>query len=110
MTDSEKAKPLSVSLYHDEWGEGEKKEIRSLNLVLEADGTIQIAGIDAGPFVEEMQGDWDYEYWLTIPPSAIPKLAFALLKKIYTGKSGAEVALQDFCKEHDIGHEFSVYI
>lgn len=109
MTDSETAKTLSASLYQAERGKGEKTEFRSLKLHLEADGTIQLAGVDAGPFVEKLQGDWDYEYWLTIPPSAVPKLAFALLKKIYSGKRGAEITLQVFCKEHDIEHKFSTW-
>ena len=30
-------------------------------------GDLVFDGCDAGELAEEMLGDWDYEYWLTIP-------------------------------------------
>jgi hypothetical protein len=34
---------------------------------LKANGDLHLSGVDFGDDVERSMGDWDYEYWLTIP-------------------------------------------
>jgi hypothetical protein len=38
-------------------------------------GDLVLEGHDTGDFVEEVWGDDDYEYWLTVHAAAVPKLA-----------------------------------
>lgn len=34
---------------------------------LKENGDLYLSGVDYGDDIEESMGDWDYEYWLTIP-------------------------------------------
>ena len=43
-------------------------------------GDLVIDGCDAGELAEEMYGDWDYEYWLTIPEKFKETIMLKLIK------------------------------
>jgi len=45
-----------------------------------------------------------------IAPAALPKLAFELLREKFAGQLGAVDALRDWCKAHDIEHEFGSWV
>ena len=55
------------------------EEYRSVYLVLEDDGGLQLSAYDMGPTVERIWGHDDYEFWVEIKPHAMRRLAFALL-------------------------------
>ena len=56
---------------------------RSVQLSLEDDGTIKMDAQDIGPTFSQIWGDDDY--WVRVPPSSLPKLAFELLREKFSG-------------------------
>ncbi|MDP6537064.1 MAG: hypothetical protein QGG02_12180 [Gammaproteobacteria bacterium] len=65
----EHAEKDSIFLYYHK-AEGYKIEVKALF----RDGNLIIDGYDCGDLVEKVQGDWDHEYWLTLPPASVNKL------------------------------------
>jgi hypothetical protein len=78
---------------------------RSVRLTVKPDGAVQIETQDMGEQVERIWGDSDYEFWIDIPAAELAKLAFALLKDRYAGRSGAVDELSRFCKEQQIDYK-----
>jgi hypothetical protein len=91
---------------HIEIARQEGANFRSVRLTVEEDGAVKIDGQDLGRTVEEFWGEDEYEFWVTVPPSALPKLAFELLREKFVGQLGAVDAFRDWCKAHGIEHEF----
>ena len=77
----------------------EGENFRSVTITLETDGTLQIDAQDMGKLVEEMWGDGDYEFWCRIPPAGVARLAYALLKKHYTGREQAVEEVRTLCAQ-----------
>ena len=73
-----------------------------------ADGRFRLFRQDIGPRVEEASGgrDNDYEFWVDIAPSDVPKLLFALLREKYHGRIDAVDELTDFCKKESVPHQW----
>lgn len=88
----------------------EGTEFRSVRLALEDDGTIKMDAQDIGPTVTQIWGDDDYEFWVSVPPAAVSKLAFELLHEKFAGQLGAVDAFRDWCKMHGVEHEFDSWI
>jgi hypothetical protein len=88
----------------------EGTEFRSVRLTLEDDGTIKMDAQDIGPTVTQIWGDDDYEFWVLVPSAAVSKLAFELLREKFSGQFGAVDAFRDWCKTHDVEHEFDSWI
>jgi len=57
-------KPIKKVILKDEKYEDGYSELLAKN---SENGDLVIDGCDAGELAKEMFGDWDYEYWLTIP-------------------------------------------
>ena len=57
-----------------------------------------------GGITEEVWGDDDCEFWVTAPAPALRKLAFALLREKYAGRSGAVDEFHAFCEKEMIEH------
>lgn len=93
-------KPIATEIYRQE---GEN--FRSIMITLEPNGTIMMDTQDIGPAVQQVFGDSDYEFWVRIPPEAVGRLAFALLKKLYAGRERAVDELRDLCAAEGIPHE-----
>jgi hypothetical protein len=93
-------KPIAVEIYRQD---GEN--FRSIMVTLEPNGTVMMDTQDMGPAVQQVFGDSDYEFWVRIPPEAVGRLAFALLKKLYTGRDRAVDELRDLCAAEGIPHE-----
>lgn len=87
----------------------EGAEFRRVDLVLEDDGAIVLEGQDIGPAVEAVWGDTDYEYRTRVAPPALSKLAFELLREKFAGRLDAVAAFRDWCRAHDVEHEFGNY-
>lgn len=45
---------------------------RHVTATLSASGELVIAGVDAGPLVELVFGDGDYEFWFTVSAELLP--------------------------------------
>src|SRR5262249_31782893 len=83
-----------IELYRQE---GEERRYITLR-VDDADGSVNLSAQDLGPFVEKTWGDADYEFWVSVPAAAIPKLA--LLWQIF---SGVGFPNQFFCDSWVVG-------
>lgn len=46
---------------------------RRVTASLRATGELVIAGVDAGPLVEQVFGDGDYEFWYTVSADLLPE-------------------------------------
>ena len=88
----------------------EGAEFRSVRLSVRVDGSLRLDAQDMGKFVEETWGDSDYEFWVDVPASALPKLVFALLREKYSARSGAVDEFREFCKKEGIEHEWDSWV
>ena len=80
----------------------EGPEKRSVSLTLRDDGSIQMYTSDDSQLALKIWGKEDYEFWVTVPPDAVPKLAFEMLQAHFAGRVGATDELKTFCKTNDI--------
>ena len=88
----------------------EGTEFRSVRLTLDDGGVITMDAQDMGPTVSKIWGDDDYEFWTRVEPASLPKLAFELLREKFAGRLDAVAAFRDWCKAHDIEHEFGSWV
>ncbi len=88
----------------------EGTEFRSVRLTLDERGVITMDAQDMGPTVSKIWGDDDYEFWARVAPASLPKLAFELLREKFAGRLDAVDAFRDWCKAHDIEHEFGSWV
>lgn len=84
-------------------------EFRSVRLQLQADGGIRLHAYDRGPTAQLTFGREEYEFWVTIPPAEVAKLAGVLLKEKFGGRLQAVTELRDFCRQHEIVNEFGTW-
>ena len=83
----------------------EGENFRSIRLSIMPSGGLQLDTQDMGRLVEEVWGDSDYEFWVTIPPEGLAKLARALVKKLYAGRENAVDELRELCVAEAVPHE-----
>lgn len=77
----------------------------TVTLELLADGSLQLFCYDIGEDCRRAFGDSDYEAWITVPASEIPKLALALLAEKYAGRHDARSDFAGFCESKGIAHD-----
>jgi hypothetical protein len=75
-------------------------------LTLENDGGIKLDAEDSGEAVTECWGKDDYECWVDVPPAAVGKLAFELMRDKYAGDWKAVDAFRTWCEDHGVEHKF----
>ena len=68
-------------------------------------GDLVIDGCDAGELAEEMFGDWDYEYWLTIPEKFKETIMLNLIKDRFSSVH----EIKKWLDQLGIPSEFSSY-
>ena len=85
-------------------------EFRSVRLTLDDGGVITMDAQDIGPTVSKIWGDDDYEFWTSVAPASLPKLAFELLREKFAGRLDAVDAFRAWCKAHDVEHEFGSWV
>ena len=56
-----------------------------IDVCINEKGDLLFSGQDIGDAPEEIFGDSDYEYWLTVPASEKDRLLLALIEKHYAG-------------------------
>ena len=64
------------------------------------------SGQDIGNAPEEIFGDIDYEYWLTVPASEKDRLLLALIEKHYAGDAMVISTLRELMESKDISCGF----
>ena len=85
-------------------------ESRYISLAITDDGSIRMDGGDWGPTAESFWGSDEYEFWVIIPTEAVGKLAFALLRDRFSGRTDAVDELREYCKERGITHNFDNWV
>lgn len=68
------------------------------------DGEFRIETRDAGPLVEKVWGDSDYEYWTAVPKEHWGRLLMALAKELFREDAEATERLRELCRRHGVGH------
>ena len=81
-------------------------ESRIVNLQLLADGGVRLHARDRGPLAELTFARSEYEFWVTVPPDAVARLAFELLRDKFTGRSRAVTEFRDYCKSREVVNTF----
>ena len=76
---------------------------------IEDNGDLRFSGQDIGEAPEEIFGDSDYEYWLTVPAAEKDRLLMALIEKHYVGRSTVISELQELMETKGIPCEFFSY-
>lgn len=88
----------------------EGAESRSVRLTCANDGAITMDAQDIGPSIAAVAGDDEYEFWVTIASTELPKLAFELLREKFAGQLDAVDAFRDWCKVHGVEHRFGNWV
>jgi hypothetical protein len=87
----------------------EGPEARSVRLQLQADGGVRLHAYDRGSTARLTFGRDEYEFWVTVPPEAVSRLAFELLRDKFAGRLQAVTEFRDFCKSREIVNKFDTW-
>jgi hypothetical protein len=77
-----------------------------IDVRIDENGDLLFSGQDIGNAPEEIFGDIDYEYWLTVPASEKDRLLLALIEKHYAGDAMVVSTLREFMESKDISCGF----
>ncbi|MDZ4867367.1 MAG: hypothetical protein SGI91_08615 [Alphaproteobacteria bacterium] len=81
-------------------------DFRSVRLQLQADGSLRLHTYDMGPKAPSADGREQSEFWVTVPPEEVGKLAFVLMKERFAGRLQAVTEFRDFCKGNEVVNAF----
>jgi hypothetical protein len=84
-------------------------ESRTVHLQLQADGALRLHAYDRGATARLTFGREEYEFWVTVPPEAVARLAFELLRDKFEGRLQAVTEFRDFCKSREIVNKFDTW-
>lgn len=77
-----------------------------ISLTVNQDGSLRIDGCYAGPYAVSFWGDWDHEFWLTIPAGHLPAVLAATLRDGFTRKDRLTyAALKDLLRHAEVPFE-----
>jgi hypothetical protein len=77
-----------------------------IDVCIKDNGDLLFSGQDIGNAPEEIFGDIDYEYWLTVPAAEKDKLLLALIEKHYAGDALVISTLREIMDSRDIPYQF----
>ena len=77
-----------------------------IDVRINENGDLLFSGQDIGDAPEEIFGDLDYEYWLTVPAVEKDKLLLALIEKHYAGYAMLVSTLRELMESKDISFGF----
>lgn len=80
-----------------------------IDVRIDDNGDLLFSGQDIGDAPEEIFGDSDYEYWLTVPAGEKDRLLLALIEKHYAGNSTVISELRELMEAKGIACQFSSY-
>ena len=73
-----------------------------IDVRIDENGNLLFSGQDIGNAPEEIFGDIDYEYWLTVPAAEKDRLLLALIEKHYAGDAMVVSTLREFMESKEI--------
>lgn len=88
----------AMTLFDFSLGDGR----RTLTAHIKENGDLALEGVDSGSEVEKTMGDWDYEYWLTVPAAFKDTVLLWLIKERFENSS----ALMGWLSEKNLPHKF----
>ena len=77
-----------------------------IDMSIDENGNLLFSGQDIGSAPDEIFGDSDYEYWLTVPASEKDRLLLALLEKHYGGDALVVSTLRELMESKQIPCSF----
>src|SRR5210317_2534819 len=77
-----------------------------IDMRIDENGDLLFSGQDIGNAPEEIFGDSDYEYWLTVPAAEKDRLLLALIEKHYAGDALVISSLREFMESKQIPCSF----
>ena len=84
-------------------------ESRTVQLQLQADGGVRLHAYDRGATAKLTFSRDEYEFWVTVPPDAVARLAFELLRDKFAGRLQAVTEFRDYCKSREIVNTFDTW-
>jgi hypothetical protein len=105
MTVKDKAVDQRVSLYRQQGETTIHIEAR-----ITETGAVEVSGQDVGKAPQELWGDDDYEYWVTVAPEQKDRLLLALLEALYRDNPHAVVDLKELLTKNDIPYIFDSWV
>lgn len=73
-------------------------------------GSLVIAGQDLGRAPNELFGDSDYEYWITIPPRYAKDIDIATLREVANDEPGGSRAIRAWLEERGVRFRLGSYM
>jgi hypothetical protein len=80
-----------------------------INVQIDDKGDLLFSGQDIGDAPEEIFGDLDYEYWLTVPAAEKDRLLLALIEKFYRGNTSVVSEFRELLGSKNIPCHFHSY-
>jgi hypothetical protein len=72
-------------------------------------GDLLFSGQDIGDAPDEIFGDLDYEYWLTVPAAEKDRVLLALIEKFYRGNASVVSEFRELLESKNIPCHFHSY-
>lgn len=77
-----------------------------IDVCIEENGDLRFTGQDIGSAPEEIFGDMDYEYWLTVPAAEKDRVLLVLIEKLYRGDASVMSEFRQILESNGIRHNF----
>ena len=77
-----------------------------IDVRIEKNGDLRFSGQDIGSAPEEIFGDMDYEYWLTVPAAEKDRVLLVLIEKLYRGDASVMSEFRQILESNGIRHNF----
>ena len=77
-----------------------------IDVRIDDNGDLVIFGQDIGDAPDEIYGDLDFEYWLSIPAAEKDRVLLLLIEKLYRGNAAVVSEFRNFLASKDISHAF----
>ena len=95
-------KPIDkLTIYHEKTANG----YHELLVKIGEEGEVVLDGCDAGEDVRKHFGDWDYEYWLTVPREHKDTLLLYLIQERFSSVH----EMKEWLEEKTIPSKFESY-
>ena len=80
-----------------------------IDVGIEESGDLLFSGQDIGDAPQEIFGDLDYEYWLTISGAEKDRVLLALIEKHYGGETSVISIMKELLESKEIPYNFSSF-
>lgn len=80
-----------------------------IDVRIDDEGDLLFSGQDIGDAPEEIFGDLDYEYWLTVPAAEKDRVLLTLIEKFYRGNASVVSEFRELLESKDIPCHFHSY-